>query len=278
MVLFTAHDTPRAMPSLTELITPRGDGAGFRIDVPDGWQQGRGAFGGLVLGALTRAMTAVVADPHARLRSLAAELPAPTEPGDAAISVEVLRRGSAVSTLAARLVQADVVRAHAVGVFGKPRGDSPVRWQTEAPPVVAPWTEVAPIAIPGGSIAPPFSRFFEYRPLGPAPYSRASEARCAGWIRARDPGLARDDAYVVAMADAYWPAALAVLAAPRPMATVSFTLELIDVVDDLDPDAPLYHRAYAPAAADGYTFETRELWGSDGRLVARNHQVFVVIK
>jgi acyl-CoA thioesterase len=263
------------MPDLSALITPQPDGAGFRLDVPDGWQQGRGAFGGLVLGALTRAMEAVVAEPRVRLRSLAGELPAPTEPGPAAIAVEVLRRGSGIATLTARLVQAEVVRAHAVGVFGKPR-EHAVRWQTEAPPKAPPWGEVP--VLPQTAMSPPFARFFEYRPVGPAPFSRASEARCAGWVRARDPGPRRDAAYVVAMVDAYWPAALVVLAAPRPMATVGYTLELIDGVDDLDPDAPLYHRAYAPAASDGYTYETRELWGSDGRLVARNHQVFVVIK
>jgi len=33
---------------------PAGDGR-FLWDVPDGWQQGRGAFGGIVLAALTRA-------------------------------------------------------------------------------------------------------------------------------------------------------------------------------------------------------------------------------
>jgi acyl-CoA thioesterase len=264
------------MPNLSELITPRPDGAGFSLDVPDGWQQGRGAFGGLVLGALTRAMEAVVAEPRARLRSLAGELPAPTEPGPATISVEILRRGSAVTTATARLAQGGELRAHAVGVFGKARGDSPVRWQTEAPPQPPPWAEVAVLPAPG--MAPPFARFFEYRPIGPPPFSRASEARCAGWVRALEPGPQRDAAYVVVMVDAYWPAALAVLAAPRPMATVAYTLELIEGLDDLDPDAPLFHRAYAPAASDGYTYETRELWGSDGRLVARNHQVFVVIK
>ncbi len=264
------------MPNLSELITPRPEGGGFTLDVPDGWQQGRGAFGGLVLGALTRAMEAVVAEPRARLRSLAGELPAPTEPGPASISVEVLRRGSAVATVTARLTQGSELRAHAVGVFGKARGESPVRWQTEATPTPQPWREVP--ALPTTPMSPPFARFFEYRPTGPFPFTRASEARCAGWVRALDPGPERDAAYVVFRVDAYWPAALAVLAAPRPMATVAYTLELIDGVDDLDPDAPLFHRAYAPAASDGYTYETRELWGSDGRLVARNHQVFVVIK
>jgi len=256
-------------------MTPVRDGDRFHLDVVDGWQQGRGAFGGLVLGALTRAMEATLAEPLVRLRTLAGELPAPTEVGPAAIEVEVLRRGSAMTTVAARLVQAGELRGHAVGVFGRAR--APVSWQTERPPAVPAWADVPSVSNPEGD-GPPFARHFEYRLIGPAPFSRATEARCTGWIRAREPGPVRDAAHVVALADAYWPAALAVLAAPRPMATVAFTLELIEPIADLDPDAPLLHRAHAPAAFDGFTYETRELWGPDGRLVARNHQTFVVIK
>jgi acyl-CoA thioesterase len=259
--------------TLAYASTPTSDGDHYRLDVEDGWQQGRGAFGGLVLAALTRAMEHALAQPETRLRSLTAELPAPTGVGPAEIHVEILRRGSSMTTAASRLVQGGVVCAHAVGVFGAAR--APVRWQTEAPPLVASWDAV-PVAPTQGAAR--FARHFEYRPIGPLPFTRASEARCTGWIRACDPGAPRDAGYVVAMADAYWPAALAVLAAPRPMATVAFTLELIEPIDDLDPGAPLLHRAYAPAAVDGFTFETRELWGADGRLVARNHQIFVVIK
>ena len=50
------------------------------------------------------------------------------------------------------------------------------------------------------------------------------------------------------------------------------------VTDGLDPEAPLLYRATAPVATDGYCLETRELWSEDGRLVAINHQTFVIIQ
>jgi acyl-CoA thioesterase len=260
--------------------TPVRDGDNsFTLDVPDGWQQGRGAFGGLIFAALIRAMEAVLAVPAAapaRLRSLTGALPGPTEVGPAPITVEVLRRGSALTTLAARVVQAGEVRAHAVGVFGTPR--APVTWQTQRPPEMPPWAEVPVVPSGPGGLTPAFLAHWELRLVGPVPFSRGSEARCAGWVRARDPGAARDAAYVAACADAFWPAAYAVLAAPRPMATVGYTLELVEPIDDLDPGAPLFYQASAPAAIDGFTYELRELWGADGRLVARNHQTFVIIK
>jgi acyl-CoA thioesterase len=262
--------------TLDELMTPArtGDTDHYRFDVPDGWQQGRGAFGGLVFGAMIRAMGATLGDHTARLRTLTGELPAPTDVGVAAIEVEILRKGSAMTTIASRVVQDGKTRAHAVGVFGRAR--APVHWQTERPPQVAAWQDIP--AAPADALRPPFARHFEYRVIGPYPLSRGAEAKCTGWIRPREPGPGRDAAFVAACADAYWPAAFSVLAEMRPMATVAFTLELIEPLDELDPEAPLLHRATAPAAVDGFTYETRELWGADGRLVARNHQVLVVIK
>src|SRR5437879_5846273 len=84
----------------------RGGPAGvFRFDVPEGWQQGRGAFGGLVVAALARALEAFEPAPDRPLRTLNAELCGPALPGPSEIRVEAIRRGSGVTTLAARLVQ-----------------------------------------------------------------------------------------------------------------------------------------------------------------------------
>ena len=63
----------------------------------------------------------------------------------------------------------------------------------------------------------------------------------------------------------------------RPIATIAFSLDLIGDFEGLPPDAPLLHRGIAPVAWDGYVSEDRELWGVDGRLIARNHQVVAVI-
>ena len=90
---------------LHDLTTPVPDGIGtFTLDVPDGWQQGRGAFGGLVLGALARASIMSEPDVSRTLRSLTGELPGAVPVGRSTIAVETLRRGSGASTLHARLV------------------------------------------------------------------------------------------------------------------------------------------------------------------------------
>ncbi|MBE7451702.1 MAG: thioesterase family protein [Kofleriaceae bacterium] len=104
-------------------IRPDGE-ARYAWEVPDGWQQGKGAFGGLVLGTLLRAMEACEADPARRVRSLSGEIPAPVVAGPTTIEVEVLRRGGGTTFLSARARQAGatVARASALLAASRPPG------------------------------------------------------------------------------------------------------------------------------------------------------------
>lgn len=54
----------------------------FEANFPDGWQQGRGLFGGLVTAALVRALEATAGGRV--LRSLTSELCGPVRPGPGA--------------------------------------------------------------------------------------------------------------------------------------------------------------------------------------------------
>src|SRR5512138_2402633 len=98
------------------LVRPTGPGA-FEAIVPDGWQHGRGAFGGLVYGMLARAMEEVVGEPARRLRTLTGDIAGPVMPGPATLRVDVLRKGGRQSNLQAALLQRDEALAVAIGVF-----------------------------------------------------------------------------------------------------------------------------------------------------------------
>lgn len=239
----------------------------LRAHVPDGWQQGRGAFGGLGIGIAIRAMEAV--EQERPLRALTAELPGPLLPGEVEVRVEVLRRGRGMSTLEARVVQDGEAKLRASGVFGGAR----VEHAIGAPIEVADWRAVAPMT--AGAMGPPFSRFFEYRVTGPAPFGGGSEPIVEGFTRPL--GEARwGAAEVAAMADAYWPAVFSTMRGPRPMATVTYTLQL--TARPLDASAPLFYRARVLAAEGGFVSELRELFDASGALVAINPQTFVIIK
>jgi len=264
------------MAALSDLSTPIPVAAGrYTLDVPIGWRQGRGAFGGLTISSLVRAIEHAVGDPTRALRSLTAELPGPTLAGAAEITVEILRKGSSVSTVRAALAQGGEVKAHVVGVVATTRrGHGPLAWQDLAPPEAPAWSTIEPAPASGGGW-PEFAPNFEYRVVDGLPLSGVP--RAIGWIRSRLHGGLRDAGHVAALMDAWWPVALNRMPAMRPMATLAYSLDIVGGLDGLDPESPLLYRATAPVLADGYCLETRELWGEDGRLVAINHQTIVII-
>jgi hypothetical protein len=264
--------------SLDLATRPRPRGAGvFEIEVPDGWQQGRGAFGGLTIASLARAIELAAGSPDRSLRSLTAELPAPVMVGLAEIHVEPVRAGSGQSTITARLVQDGEVRAIAVAVLARPRAPGAATFCELERPALRPWRDMpAPPRLPGG--APTFTQHFEYRTDGPFPYTSGKEARVQGWIRARNAGALEGGAYLAAMADAWWPATFTRAAAPFAVGTVAFTLQVVGTPGRFDPAVPLAYRAHVWVQSEGWFVEQRELWSEDGRLLALNQQTFAVIK
>ncbi|MEN9798963.1 MAG: hypothetical protein RL653_2659 [Pseudomonadota bacterium] len=247
-----------------------------RWEVTDGWQQGRGAFGGLVVGAVVRALEAEAGSPDRPLRSLTAELCGPTLPGEAELEVDVLRTGTGVTTAACRVVQGGEVQAHAVGAFGKARPLLPdARWVT--PPALSDFAALEPLPVEP-PLGPVFAQWFTFRTDGPLPLSGQLPPETHGWIFPKSPGAARDAALLAGCVDAWWPALYTSLDGIRPMATLAFTLQLVGTLDGLPADAPVFFRSRAPLVQDGYMVEFRELWGVDGRLLALNQQTIAVLK
>lgn len=257
------------------LCTPESLAPGrARIAIPETWNQGRGAFGGLVASILVRALEASA--PDRPLRSLTCELCGPTLPGEAALELDVLRAGSGVTTTAIRLVQGGEVQAHGVGVLGRARGAGTDRVDVAAP-AMPPWRD-APVRGMTAFDGPAFAQHVEFRSTGPRPFGGAPAGLVEGWIRLVNPGERRDAAYLAGCIDAYWPTLYSTFTAVRPMATIAFTFQ--PLVADAPPlgDEPLFFRARLVASHAGYCVELRELWTADGRLVALNQQTMVVIK
>jgi hypothetical protein len=255
-------------------VRPLGDGR-FASEVPDGWQQGRGAFGGLVLGTLARAVELTVADPARRIRTVAGDLCGPVLPGPAEITVRILRRGANQTNVAAELRQEGEVLATATMVLSTPRTvDVPTR--SPEPPSAPPAQGLDPLPI-GPPLGPVFASHYEYRAWDSSPFSGGGDASVAGWIREREPPERLDAAAMIARLDAWWPALFAVSGAPRPMATIQFTAELLVDPATIDPAAPLHHRASVLAMREGFCVEARELWSAD-QLVAMNQQTFAVLR
>jgi hypothetical protein len=253
------------IPSFEEASVVRRTGPGsFEVTVPDGWQQGRGAFGGLVYGMLTRAMEQVVDEPARRLRTLTGDIAGPVMPGPATLRVEMLRRGNRQSNLQATLLQKDEALAVAIGVFSASRDVHPPEFSRETPER-ADWDQI-----------PPFGRAYEYRSTGPMPFTAGREAETAGYLREREVPSRRDAPSMVALLDAWWPTLWSIDGLYRPMATISFAGQLLVDPAKLDPAERLFHTGRMGALSDGFFVELRELWSGDV-CVGMNQQTYVIL-
>ncbi len=264
------------MASFTSATTPSGGPGHYTAQIPDRWQQGRGAFGGLVLGLLARTAERELSEPAWPLRTLNGEIFAPVLPEPAALKVETLREGSGTAVLEVRLEQGGELRARATGIFGKARVTDRELLGLAAP-ALGRFEDAEAVPYQEG-LFPKFSQHLEFRPLPPLPFSGAEQPGAQGWVRFREAPPTLEMAELIALADSYWPATLAIEPEQRPMGTVSFTFEPLVDLAELDPKGPFAYRCTVPAAHDGYVVELRELWDARGQLLALNQQTFVIIK
>jgi hypothetical protein len=259
-------------------VAPLADGT-FSWTVPDGWQQGRGAWGGLVIGALLRAVTAAEPDASRTVRSVSSQLAAPALVGDHVISMECVRRGAAVSTwIAALLDGSGAFVASLTAVLGSPRklDDAPhyASWQMVEPPAVPPPDDVQLIPF-RPPLGPVFGAQMAARPVNGIPTSR-QRPETIGWIGYAQP-VPLTAATLIALVDAWWPASLAPLPRMRPIATVAFSANLLVDPASIPLGEPLLNHAFVSAAHEGFTSEVRRLWTVDGRLAVDNLQSIVLI-
>ncbi len=251
----------------------------FEARIPDGWQQGRGAFGGVVFGVLLRAAEACESDPARVARTFSADVAGPVLPGSASIRVRVLRRGRSQTNLQAELSQNDQVLASALCTLSAPRPGQ--RDARECGTAVAPeeasrnWGEVPvfPVQPPFG---PVFAPHYEYRCVGQLPYSAGPVPVSLGFVRERNGAGELDAPALTALLDSFWPALYTALSGPRPMTTVAFAAQYVARERALPAEKPLFFRAHSFAQHAGYCVEFRELWcGSE--LVALNQQTFAIL-
>lgn len=239
--------------------------------VPDGWQQGRGAYGGLVTAAMVAALETV--SQGRPLRSLMATLCGPVAVGEAQLTVESLRDGSKLSAGVVTLRQGAGVMAHAIGVYGEARADQTV-WRGLERPVCPAWT--GGMQLPQGA-GPTFTQHFDYQPEVGFPHT-GGPPLTEGWVRLRGASGPLDAALLTALIDAWWPAAFVAMPEFRPMGTIATTIDLLPVPPGLDASRPVWLRVRLLAGAEGHLVESRELIAEDGQLLALNHQTQALIR
>jgi len=212
------------------------------------------------------------------VRSLAITFVGPAEPGvPIDFEVEVLREGKAVSQVLGRAVQNGQVVTLVQGSFGASRA-SVVEVAAEPAPTFKHWDECpeAPY-IPG--VMPEFMRNLSMRwGVGGMPFTSNKSREMGGWEQLR--GDVRQEplteAHLLALVDAWPPAVLSHLGKPAAGSTLTWTVEFVQPLLELNTLDWCKYRAVIEHARDGYGHVAAALWSADGRLIALSRQTVTV--
>ena len=235
-------------------------------DVDPEWGQGRATFGGLQAAIALRALQELAPDRPPRTLHIA--YCGPLGPGPATFHGRVERSGGSVTVATGRFEQGGTA-ATVTASFGRGREGRVVVAGSSAPELRPP----TPIRMPQGEGIPRFTRFVWFDLQEGMPYT-GSPPTAGGYVRFVEPEPA-DACYLAALADAWPPAAVAALEAPRPSSSVDLTYDFVrpPPLEDVAPDAWFTFRAETEAAADGYAIERGWLWDEHGRLAVRIRQL-----
>lgn len=237
---------------------------------PTNWGQGRATFGGLIAALLHEAMAKAVPDQRqATVFNL--QFIAPAMFGDVQIKVDQLRVGKSVSHLQATALQEGKPVATALASFTNQR-ESSLHCDGPAAPVIA-TPDTTPPGYERSGPVPDFIKQFDHRwVLGEAPFMASSEKAIGGWIRVRDSNTDISEGHVLAMIDAWPPAALSMLSMPAPASTLNWTIRWADHPMGFQTSEFCQFHTEMDCASHGIAHSRSFFWGPDGKLIAISEQ------
>jgi acyl-CoA thioesterase len=236
----------------------------------ESWFQGRGVYGGLVFAQMAEEVSKHTIFP---LRRLTVDMCAPVLAEQMSIEVKQARVGANSAFFYIACLQQDKVVAHGTAVCGGKRiGDFDQHNFVMPQPTVPTMP-----SIPQNPLMPKFTQHFEYWPtIGAFPFSRSKDLECGGWIRSRHDST-MDIPMALSLMDAWWPSVSLGLNGPRPMGTISFTVDFCFEESFQHSEPCLLHNTCLEVQ-DGYAVENNMLWSASGTLLARSQQNVVIIR
>jgi acyl-CoA thioesterase len=249
-----------------------GDGA-WRATCDSTWATQLGANGGYLAALILRAMVSALDDPAREARSLTCHYLRPPVAGEVRLEVAVQRSGRSLSTVTARLLQADALCVLAVAAFGMELNGA-VDYAAQAPAAAAPERvdRLAPVR------EVPMTTHFVMRPTMGAPlYTGAGDSVSGGWLRFADAQPL--DAPALAMyTDAWWPSPLPRLTRPAAAPTIDLTVHFrAPAAAAAIAEEPVLAVFRSSTAAGGFFEEDGQLWSRDGVLLAHSRQLALLL-
>ncbi len=258
-----AREDP-ARTGLGEIIAgaDRADGR-FRVAVPDGWMQGRTAYGGLTAAlALQGTMEMETGLPPLRSAQIAFIGPLA---GTLEVKVEALRRGRLAS-----YVQADVHSQAGLGLRATflfmNAFHSSVDFNQGAAPPAPPPEEAAPAGRRGCNF---FTGNFEYRHA--LPITERGTPEFLRWARLEERAALDPMVEILAVGDALPPAAMPLFDKPGPVSSLTWLVNLL-TDKPATRDGWWLLSASSDYARHGCSSQTMQIWNAVGEPVASGMQ------
>lgn len=253
-------------------VRPLGDGV-YEAVVDQRWNVVRGPHGGYIAAMMLRALREELGDPERVPRSLTVYYPAAPGPGPVSIRCAVERSGRTMSTVSARLEQEGAPQCLALAAFSGPWQGGVEFDHTGFPDVPGP--EETLERLDRGGFVPPFTEYFDFRPVtGHEWFRGAGRALSGGWMRLREPHEL-DEPLVAALADTWPPAILPVAPGPLAAPTVELTVHFRG---ELPAEGEWVLGMFeSRAGRAGFFEEDGTLWTPDGKLIAQSRQLALAI-
>lgn len=241
---------------------------GWTAEVPEDWQQGRTAFGGLSAALALSACRRLVPDlPVLRSGQIAFIGPAA---GELTMRPTLLRRGKSMTFMACDLFSGGVVAMRALYAFGGAR-PSELSAVAEGPPDCKAPDDCTQMWGGEGVKRPGFARHLDQRPAGGlVPFSGADKGDLLVWVRHRDPVAPGIEA-LVALGDALPPASFTRMTGLAMISTVTWGFDLFDPQPE-DGSGWVLMRSTDDGVGDGYAGQDMHMWNDRGRPILKARQ------
>lgn len=239
------------------------------VVIPEGWRQGRTAYGG-IMSALSYGAAIKAFPDRPPLRSLTTNFIGPVT-GDPVFTSRVLREGRNVTTLEVEAQVDGQMVTTTVFVFGASR-ESDLNESFPAPD--APTPETCEPFTPefARPFVPVFFHNFDTRLVaGARPMSGAKEGYIRAWSRHHDVDSRESLASFIAISDVLPPAALPLFTKMGPVSSVNFMLNIL-VDTPITTEGWWQVETKLTAAQGGYASQIMRFWNTDGVLVAEGMQ------
>lgn len=249
------------------------------VTIPDGWDQGRATFGGIIAGALVSRALGELDLPDETLRSVTINFVAPTAAGPVSLETTVLRQGRSASQVEVRLWQADggqdpTVRAIALLTFGAPRA-SAVEVLPDSVTSAGDFAALESVPFIAG-MTPDFIQNVDLRVAeGGLPFSGSHTGDLRGFMRFRELTSEFGVAHLITLIDGWPPASAQLLSQPAALSTMTWTVELVAPVS-ADPATIWSYDVVTDAAHEGYAHTGAQIGDGSGRLVALSRQTVAI--